>query len=284
MGHKQQSMREPMANAIRVVSELPADEPSFDVSGSDVPALLAAEERHFWHRTRNRIIERRLAAHGVRPGARFLELGCGAGCVAAHLSRAGYDVTGVEGHRRLLEVAATRAPRASFWLHDLRRGVDELPDREFDAAALFDVVEHLDDPLAALSAAARCVRPGGLVVGTVPALMSLWSAIDEHSGHKLRYTRATLRALLDRVPGARVVEIAPFNRVLVPLLWIQRRIVGRRGDDAGATANLSVPPWPVNEALAAAVGVEQRLARWIDRTPIEGSSIWFAVRRTAAEM
>jgi hypothetical protein len=39
-------------------------------------------------------------------------------------------------------------------------------------------------------------RFGGLVVGTVPALMSLWSCIDEHSGHKTRYSAAALRATL----------------------------------------------------------------------------------------
>ena len=49
----------------------------------DVDRVLEAEERHFWHRARNGFIARKLVRAGVPRGARVLELGCGAGCVAA---------------------------------------------------------------------------------------------------------------------------------------------------------------------------------------------------------
>jgi SAM-dependent methyltransferase len=266
--------------SIEVISGLDEDDPSFDLSGDrDVAALLDAEQRHFWHRTRNRIVVDRLARLGVGRGARLLELGCGGGCVSAALRRAGLHVTGVDGHRRLLEVAARRDPALRLWQHDLRRGVAELPEHDFDAAGLFDVLEHLDDPLAALEGTVACVKPGGLVAGTVPALMLLWSSIDRHSGHKLRYSRRTLGDLLGRVRGARVLTVAPFNRVLVAPMLAQRRRVGRgRGVD-DAVENLAVPPRAVNGLLGAAVLAEHCLARWLDRTPIEGASLWFALRR-----
>jgi SAM-dependent methyltransferase len=188
-------------------------------------------------------------------------------------------VTGVDGHRDLLHVARCRSSAVRLWLHDLRRGTSELPAHDFDAVGLFDVIEHLDDPAAALRDALACVRPGGAVVGTVPALMALWSGIDEHAGHKLRYTVRQLRALLEGVPDAKAIEIAPFNRTLVPLLWVQRRWVLRRGDDASAARNLSVPFAPVNGGLYALVMLEHRLAPILDRTPLGGSSIWFSLRR-----
>jgi SAM-dependent methyltransferase len=262
------------------ISALAEDDPAFNISGDEsTPALLSAEERHFWHRSRNRIILSRLARLGITPGARFLELGCGAGCVASELARAGYEVTGVDGHRDLLRIARRRSPALRLWLHDLRRGTGELPARDFDAAGLFDVIEHLDDPAAALREALACVRPGGFVLGTVPALMALWSAVDEHSGHKLRYSAAHLRALLEGLSQATVIEITPFNRVLVPLLWAQRRWVGRRGDEASAVRNLGVPFAPVNRMLYALVMLEHRLAPILDKTPLGGASIWFALRR-----
>ena len=197
-----------MATHENPASGLLPDDPAFDVSDEgDVRALHAAEDRHFWHLSRNRIIDARLGSLGVRPGARILELGCGSGCVAAHLGRMGYRVTGVDGHPSLLEVARARAPEQTWLLRDLALagGVGELPSDSlapFDVVALFDVLEHLEDPVSALDGALSRAKPGGLVVGTVPALMSLWSSIDEHAGHKVRYSRATLSALLSRVRGA----------------------------------------------------------------------------------
>lgn len=262
------------------ISSLRADDAAFDVSDPrDVAALFRAEDEHFWHRARARVVRDRLRALGLGRGARFLDVGCGAGSVAVGLRREGFDVTGVDGHRSLLEVAERRDPALTLWLHDLRRGTRELPAHDFDAAGLFDVIEHLDDPVGALREALACVKPGACVVGTVPALMMLWSGIDEHQGHRTRYSTRTLRAVLERVEGARVVEIAPFFRVLVPMLVVQRRIVGRRGDAVSAAQNLAIPPRPLNAALYALSLAEHRMARVLDATPLEGASIWFALRR-----
>ena len=256
------------------------DDPSFDISDeADVRALLRAESAHFWHRSRNRVILSRLRSIGVVPGSTFLELGCGAGCVAKALSDAGYRVTGIDGHGALLEVAARRAPSANFKCHDLRDGTAELSLEPFDAAGLFDVIEHLEDPRAALTDAVGRVRPSGHVVGTVPALMSLWSSIDEHSGHVTRYAVPTLRSLLSAVGGARIVETRPFFRTLVPLMWLERRWVSRKPGGEAAVRNLTVPWRPLNEALYAMTRMESWLSPLLDKVPIAGASIWFALQK-----
>ena len=267
-------------------SELRPDDAAFDISDeADVRALLRAEEAHFWHKARNRFIRGKLVDLGVAPGARILELGCGAGCVSAELSRAGYDVTGVDGHRSLLGVACTRAPRARFLCHDLRRGLPDLELANFDVVGLFDVIEHLDDPARALADALRCVKPSGHVVGTVPALMALWSSIDEHAGHKTRYSAEGLHATLASASGAKVLEIAPFFRSLVPLVWMQRRFLSQardadRGHHAAASVqNLRVPPRPVNAGLFAMVTAEHALASRLGRLRLPGASLWFSLRR-----
>ena len=242
--------------------ELTPDDPSFDISDeADVSALLLAEERHFWHRARNRFIVGKLESLSIGAGARVLELGCGAGCVAAELSRAGYDVTGVDGHRALIEVARARAPAARFLCRDLRQGISELDGQSFDLVCLFDVIEHLDAPQVALDMATGLVRPGGYVVGTVPALMSLWSAIDEHSGHKTRYSKSALTSVVSRTEGATVVEVSPFFRSLVPIMWAQRRLIGRRPSSESSVQNLRVPPRPLNAALFAMVTLEHAPSR-----------------------
>lgn len=267
-------------------SELRPDDAAFDISDeADVEALLRAEEAHFWHKARNRFIRGKLVDLGVLPGARILELGCGAGCVSAELSRAGYEVTGVDGHRSLLGVACTRAREARFLCHDLRRGLPDLELGAFDLVGLFDVIEHLDDPSRALADALRFAKPGGYVVGTVPALMALWSSIDEHAGHKTRYSAKRLSATLARLEHAKVLAIAPFFRSLVPLVWLQRRLLSksrdadRRNHAAASVQNLRVPPRPINAGLFAMVAAEHALASLLGTIPLPGASLWFSLRR-----
>lgn len=264
---------------VQFISELDPADPSFDVTDARVMELLArAEEHHFWHRTRNEWIARRMQKLGLGVGARVIELGCGGGCVTAHLASAGYQVVGVEGQRSLVELASRRAPSARFFVHDLRRGVQELPERQFDAAGMFDVIEHVDQPEQVVAAASTMVREGGLIVGTVPGMQALWSRIDEQAGHRLRYDPDTLRATLERVANTELIEIVPFNRALVPMLWVQRRLVTLRGRTGSSSANLAVPPKPLNAVLGALLRAERRLPGWADTERVSGSSLWFALR------
>lgn len=268
---------------LRVLSSLAVDTEGFDVTATRaMDALARAEDRHFWHRTRNAMVRDRLLALGFAPPARVLDLGCGGGCVAAYLDAQGYEVTGVEGHVSLARLAASRAPHAQFFAHDLSLGITALAEAtrlEVDVAGLFDVIEHLDTPRLALSSALSTVRPGGILVGTVPALMGLWSQVDIQAGHRLRYDRATLTSLLASVEGAEVIECHYFNRLLVPMMWAQRRLVVRNDVGSTSESNLAVPPTPINRAMHTLLRAEHHMGRWLDPTPLAGASLWFALRR-----
>lgn len=258
------------------LSQLAHDAADFDVSDErSLRALHAAEVSHFWHRARNELIVERLAALSVRPPAAIVDLGCGSGAVTAHLHRAGYRTVGIDGHRTLIAEAERRAPTAEWWTHDLALGIEALPRRDFGAAALFDVVEHLERPIDAIEAALALVEPRGVVVGTVPALMSLWSPVDERAGHRVRYDVRSLRELLACVRGARLLELQPFFRSLVPLLWVQRRLLARGHGSALSEQNLAVPRWPLNALLHRLCTLERRLPL----RNVPGASLWFALRR-----
>lgn len=266
----------PLPANVRVVSELAAAHAEYSVADAEVMAALSrAEDGHFWHLSRNRFILGQLRRLDVEPPARVLELGCGGGCVAAALARAGYAVTGVEGHPSLIRRAAARAPGATFLVHDLRLGLEPLGEARWSVVALFDVIEHLEDPRALLCQALQRVQPGGLLVGTVPALMSLWSDVDVRSSHHLRYSRIALATLLDGLPAASVHEVVFFNRLLVPVLWIQRRAAA--GRDA-LERGLEIPWAPLNALALRALSMEQRATPLLERLRVPGASLWFAVR------
>ncbi len=265
---------------VQVVSRLAEDDQGYDITdAARYAALFRAEENHYWHVTRNELIARGLRRLGVTPPQRVLDIGCGGGCVTRHLASVGYAIDGVDGHERRICEAAARTPAARFFVHDLRRGVGELP-AGYAAAGLFDVIEHLDEPVAALTEALGRVEPGGLVVGTVPALMSLWSEVDVISGHRLRYDEKTLRETLERVPGAKIAEVRWFNRALVPAVWASRRGKSDAGKDL--ERDLSVPPAPANWLLTNVLRVDHALDGAYSLFGLSGASLWFALRRATS--
>jgi SAM-dependent methyltransferase len=207
---------------------------------------LAAEDGHWWYRGRRAIVldaARRSLRTSATP--RILDAGCGGGAVLAELAGLGTAV-GLEPSPTSRERALAR--RAGEVVDgDLAR----LPfaDDEFDLATTLDVLEHLDDDRAALAELRRVVRPGGVLVVTVPAHPRLWSRHDEANHHRRRYTRASLRAAaLDG--GWRVDRLTHFNTVLLPAAAVLRRF--DRGD------GLEIPAAPLNRALELPFELERR--------------------------
>ncbi len=262
---------------VRLHRGIVADHADYPAADSVMRALAVAEDRHFWHASRNAFIVGRLRRLGFGQGTRTLDIGCGAGCVSAALERAGHRVTGIDGHLSRVLLASERAPGSRFIVHDLTRGLDPVGEDTFDVALLLDVIEHLDDPVAALTSALARVREGGVLAGTVPALMALWSQIDVLSGHKRRYSVQFLSKTLAAVPG-RPLELVPFFRHLVPLMLLQRKLM-LKNSARMAEENLDVPGLGINGLLRSAGTLERWLAPALDRLPLPGASLWFALRK-----
>lgn len=170
-------------------------------SRSDYPpkvyALLSnAEKNHFWFRGRNTIIRRVISSTFTNyRGKCILEVGCGTGYVLRELDRMGFRTTGIDMHPDGLVYAKKRVPNAVCIPGNVFTYVSK---KKFDAVGIFDVIEHIENDVKALEHCARLLKSNGRLFLTVPARAELWSVYDDISGHKRRYTRETLRAVLKK--------------------------------------------------------------------------------------
>ena len=99
------------------------------------------------------------------PPARTLELGCGNGAFVATLAAAGYDATGLD-----LSPALAEYVRKTFDVPMLTGPLEEqrLPPGSVDVLVLMDVLEHVPDPLATLTAAAPALADDALLLIQTP--------------------------------------------------------------------------------------------------------------------
>lgn len=216
------------------------------------------EDRHFWYAARRRQVAQRLVASKA-PGAWALDLGAGSGGNTRLLSAAGYLAVALEQD----PVAAAASQARGL---DVLRGDAELlpfPDETFDVVLACDVLEHLSDDAAASREVFRVLRPGGQFLITVPADPRLWSPHDVALQHHRRYTRATLRDLLES--SCFVVDgLSSWMVLLRPVVTLRRRAgrVRELTQDDQPVSDLEEVSPPLNLLLGLALRLEHRVT-WL---------------------
>jgi hypothetical protein len=125
---------------------------------------------------------------------------------------------------------------------------------------MLDMVEHVEDDEGLLRAGLGLLNDGGHVLIAVPAFPFLWSTIDEILHHKRRYTRGSLRRVVENA-GFTVEHLTFFNCFLFPVAWVKR--IAARATGGGEAHDLDIPPRPLNAALRGVFRAERRiLTRW----------------------
>jgi SAM-dependent methyltransferase len=168
----------------------------------------------------------------VRPwcGRRVLEIGSGTGNLTRRLvPRDAYVASDINPvYLQTLRALTADRPYLDVTLTDVTcaESFPTVPGG-FDTIVCLNVVEHVDDDVAALKNLRSVLAHGGRAVVLVPRGPELFGTLDEILGHKRRYTEASLRrAALDA--GFEVKELLRFNRVGTPAWWLNGKILRRR--------------------------------------------------------
>lgn len=121
-----------------------------------------------FHRSRARDIRRIVAKHAA-PGHPMLDAGCGTGLNLRNLPEGS---VGLDINPRHVAVVEERLPNHTIALGD----VEEMPfeDGAFGSVLCTEIIEHVPDPLRALAEIRRVLRPGGVLIGSVPAKSLVW--------------------------------------------------------------------------------------------------------------
>jgi SAM-dependent methyltransferase len=187
--------------------------------------------RHPWWHARARLTLRLLTELQVKPPARVLDAGCGWGVTLAALENAGYRVCGLDQSRGALE--QLNRPGRELIEADLNQAMPQRAER-FDAALALDVIEHLDLDGFAVRQLGTLLRPGGILIVSVPALPALFGEFDRIQGHRRRYLPDDLRRVFDG-SGLELERIFWWGGWFLPIVRRQRAAQkARPGEPAAA--------------------------------------------------
>jgi 2-polyprenyl-3-methyl-5-hydroxy-6-metoxy-1,4-benzoquinol methylase len=172
----------------------------------------------------------------------WLDAGCGTGTHSRWLAARGCRVIGVDASSEMVG-AARLASRQNcpdrlnfFWVQSIARLT--MDDRSLDGVLCSSVLEYVPDPVACLIEFARVLRPGGLLVTSVPNRHSIarrmqlachqlgglwgqhWCQFLDYSRH--HYSRREFEQLLTQ-HGFSILKHVPFGGPLPRLAQRSRR-------------------------------------------------------------
>lgn len=160
---------------------------------------------------------------------RILDAGCGCGNLITRLSQWG-KVVGTDASRDALTFCNQRS---SADLVESSVEQSPLHDDQFDFVFALQIIEHIENDLAAMKELYRVTKPGGFLIVTAPACMFLWGYHDEKFGHVRRYGKSELFRLAQNSKFI-VAKICYLNFFSVlPLFLVRRfkRATKQKADD-----------------------------------------------------
>lgn len=200
--------------------------------------LYIQEEKHWWHISKRNVVEQMLDVFLRSKKIRILDIGCGTGKTMNMLSRFG-TVWGLDKSKTALSFCKKRGGFRHLVLGDAAD--TGFKDDFFDAITILDVLEHTEEH-ATLRETKRILKPGGIMVITVPAYQWLWSTWDEILKHKKRYTKGYLKTVV-KEHGFTILRSSYMYSSLVLPIFIFRKLKSHK---ISYESDFSTNPPPIN--------------------------------------
>lgn len=153
----------------------------------------------------------------------ILEIGCSSGFLLKSMVAEFPEATivGADVVREPLLKLAKQLPSVPLMRFDLLKC--PLPADSFDAVVMLNVLEHIEDDVAALRQVYRLLKPGGVLILEVPAGPHLYDAYDKTLMHFRRYRLSELCAEFRSV-GFAVVRSSYLGFIVYPAFaYVKRR-------------------------------------------------------------
>lgn len=178
-------------------------------------------------------------------GKKVLDIGCGGGLFLSKVKQAGADVLGIE-------LSDTRAyyAKTKHGFEVIKRTIEDdywkSRHGSFDIVTLWDVIEHVNYPLATLRSAAEMLKSGGVLLIDTPCRDAFYHRFGEFSywlsrgkyptflntmysakpfGHKQIFSLAEMKSALE-MAGLEVVELRRFHELSFPYGFYLKKLVG----------------------------------------------------------
>ncbi len=191
--------------------------------------------------------------HGTE--LRILDVGSGQGELVAGAREAGFHAEGLEFSEAMIQSA-----KSKYGIELHRISIEEAAERwpgSYDVVSLCAVLEHVQNPDSMIAAAARLLRPNGMLFLDIPNEPNLLTILGNFANH-LRGSRAVLNLSPTWTP----FHIYGFNRGAL------ERVLGKHGFEVRSVwnwANPVIKPGPgwKSRLIAWAATFINQVANWI---------------------
>jgi len=177
-------------------------------------------ENSYWNIARKKLILKYIKRFKVN---NLLDVGCGRGIVTSYLYHAGLSITGVE----LGSTTNINKSDLKIYYNTDALNLPEEFRKTVNAIALFDVIEHIEDPIHFIKNIASKYPNASTLFIAVPARKELWCNFDEYYGHFRRYNLDSLQQEIEEM-GFEVVLNRYFFHTLYIAILLNNLLFKRR--------------------------------------------------------
>jgi SAM-dependent methyltransferase len=157
----------------------------------------------------------------------LIDFGAGIGTFSKRLRTAGYDV-------KCIEPDPLQRQRLEEQGFDTLDDITSVPDDSASFIFSLNVFEHIEHDTTAIREVRQKLKPGGALLIYVPAFECLWTSLDEKLCHYRRYTKTTLRRLVEQEGFA--IEDVRYADCLGFIAALVFRLLNKRASTVTATA------------------------------------------------